>query len=279
MQNKNARSRLPLPLLEASAAGRNGRALRGRSLGAGKGISTFFARCPWAREGLVIQLRSGQLDNALFSLLFSWPPFFRFISFPGPFVVRLSLKSFPNSLDHLTEPVKVQRVENQITSEVDKGQPKRDGLCGGRSKLHDLGLGSNARGFAEAQLAVAGHKDGRMWRFSDLSQDRARLKVQMHSVPHVLVDPERLVCAPYQAAAKEDAQQDDAVVPLQFSSRHVELVAKPVDVEERGGQLVENEDWAVVIAEWSLDPPVSVRMPYSSEGENVQSPKRTPTRQ
>lgn len=74
----------------------------------------------------------------------------------------------------------------------------------------------------------------------------------VQNVPNVLKDAPGLVGAPAETGAEEGDEQHDAVVPLQGAAREVELVAEPVHVKEWGRKLVEDEDWAVVVDEWSL---------------------------
>jgi len=50
--------------------------------------------------------------------------------------------------------------------------------------------------------------------------------------PHVLVDHVRLVGSPDQTAAEKGGEQGDAIVELNLAARHVELIAKPVDIKE-----------------------------------------------
>lgn len=70
--------------------------------------------------------------------------------------------------------------------------------------------------------------------------------------PDVLVDAHGLVRAPEEAAGEEGEEEQDAVVPLCARARHVQLVEEPVDVEEGGGELVEDEGRAVEIDKGSL---------------------------
>lgn len=74
----------------------------------------------------------------------------------------------------------------------------------------------------------------------------------MNGAPHVLVDNSGLPGAPDQAAAEEGDEEGDAVVQLDAGARHVELVAEPVDVEEGGRELVEDEGRGVEVEEGSL---------------------------
>lgn len=65
-------------------------------------------------------------------------------------------------------------------------------------------------------------------------------------------DADGLVGAEDEAGAEEGDEEDDAVVELDFGAREVELVAEPVDVEEGGGELVEDEDGGVGVDEGAL---------------------------
>ncbi len=75
----------------------------------------------------------------------------------------------------------------------------------------------------------------------------------MHGGPDVGVHADGLVAAPDEAAAEEGGEQQEAVVPLRAGAGHVQLVEEPVEVEEGGGELVEDEGGAVEVDEWSLD--------------------------
>lgn len=74
----------------------------------------------------------------------------------------------------------------------------------------------------------------------------------MQRGPDILIHADGLVGSPDEATAEEGRQQDDAVVPLVFGARQVQLVEEPVDVEEWGGELVEDERGTIEIEEGSL---------------------------
>ena len=74
----------------------------------------------------------------------------------------------------------------------------------------------------------------------------------MQRGPDVLVHTDGLVGAPDEAAGEEHEEEDDPVVPLVFRAGEVDFVEEPVDVEEGGGEFVEDECWAVEIEEGSL---------------------------
>ena len=70
--------------------------------------------------------------------------------------------------------------------------------------------------------------------------------------PDVAEDLDGLVGAPEEAAGHECQEQEDAVDELQGGAGEVELIAEPVDVEEGGGELVEDEGWGVEVHEGAL---------------------------
>ena len=69
----------------------------------------------------------------------------------------------------------------------------------------------------------------------------------MQAGPDVLVDAQRLIGAPQEAAREERGQQEDAVVPLGAGARHVQFVEEPVHVEKGRRELVEDKGRAVEI--------------------------------
>lgn len=75
----------------------------------------------------------------------------------------------------------------------------------------------------------------------------------LDSGPDVLVDAEGLVGAPDEAAREEDKEEEDAVVELEAGAGEVEFVEEPVDVEEGGGELVEDKGWGVEVDEGALE--------------------------
>ena len=74
----------------------------------------------------------------------------------------------------------------------------------------------------------------------------------MQCRPDVLGDADGLVRAPQQATAEEAREEEDAVVPLGAGAGHVQLVEEPVEVEEGGRELVEDEGGAVEVDKGSL---------------------------
>ena len=80
----------------------------------------------------------------------------------------------------------------------------------------------------------------------------------MQPGPNILVDTDRLIGTPDETAAEEGEEQHHAVVPLQARAGHVQFVEEPVEVEEGGGELVEDEGWAVEVDEGSLENRASI---------------------
>ena len=80
----------------------------------------------------------------------------------------------------------------------------------------------------------------------------------VEGAPDVLVDAEGGVSSPDETAAGESGEEEHAIVPLELGAGELELVEKPVDVQERGGKLVEDEYGAVVVKVWSLKVRVAV---------------------
>ena len=70
--------------------------------------------------------------------------------------------------------------------------------------------------------------------------------------PDILVDTNGLVGSPHEAAGEESEQEEKAVVELRARAGHVDFVKEPMKVEERGGELVEDECGAVEVDERSL---------------------------
>lgn len=62
-----------------------------------------------------------------------------------------------------------------------------------------------------------------------------------------------MVGSPNQSAGAKGADEDDAIDKLRGRPGHAEFVHEPVDVEKRGGQLVQDEIEAIVIYEWALE--------------------------
>lgn len=62
-----------------------------------------------------------------------------------------------------------------------------------------------------------------------------------------------MVGSPDQTAGEEGEEEEHAVVPLDGRACEVEFVAEPMDVEEGGGEFVEEESGGVVIEEGALN--------------------------
>lgn len=136
-----------------------------------------------------------------------------------------------NGGDHLEEPVEVEEVEDAVAGEVGDAEPGGDG-GGGRGEAEDVGEGFGAVGGGGGEVG-----EGRV---------RAEGGVDVGE------DLVGLVGAVDEAGGEEGEEEGEAVVELELGPGEAELVAEPVDVEEGGGELPEDEDGGVVVDEGSL---------------------------
>ena len=74
----------------------------------------------------------------------------------------------------------------------------------------------------------------------------------MDRCPDVLVDPDGLIGTPDEAATEEREEEEDTIIELWFRARHVYFVKEPVEVEERGGELVEDKCRPIEVDKRSL---------------------------
>lgn len=87
-----------------------------------------------------------------------------------------------------------------------------------------------------AQRRVADHV-----RRGEPRRHRQATSRRLECGPDVLVHTHALVGAPEQAAGGEGGDEGDAVDELGGGARHAELIHEPVDVEEGGRELVQDE--------------------------------------
>lgn len=76
--------------------------------------------------------------------------------------------------------------------------------------------------------------------------------IVVQGCPDVLVHADGLVGPPEETAAEEGEEEENAVVPLGEGAGHAEFVEEPVEIEEGGGEFVEDECWAVEVYEGAL---------------------------
>jgi hypothetical protein len=150
------------------------------------------------------------------------------------------IESFPKRCDHLVEPVKVQHVESQIGRHVAEGKPQRHLLLA--RKLHDLSLRHQNFFYSRRVDGCGVITTGQVVR--NTSAHESSVDIVSHST--------RLPGAPDQTATEEGTEKKNAVDKLSSTTGHSQLVEEPVEIEERRGELVENERWPVVVHEWSL---------------------------
>jgi hypothetical protein len=86
-----------------------------------------------------------------------------------------------------------------------------------------------------------------------------RIVRQLDGAQNVANHVEAKVRSICQSRAKESNEEEDAIYELDDSARHFQLVAEPMNVEERRRQLVQNERRGVVVDKWSL-PTASVNV-------------------
>ena len=134
-------------------------------------------------------------------------------------------------LDHLPEPVEVQRVQHHVAAQIRARQP--DGHDAVALETQDLAAGIDVR--SGGRVCEDGEGAG-----------------GLDSGPYVLVDADGLVGAPDEAAGEEGGEEDEPVIELDAGACQVELVAEPVDVEEGGGELVEDEGGGIEIDKGAL---------------------------
>lgn len=130
-------------------------------------------------------------------------------------------EALPDSPDHHEEPVKVEAVEREVAGEIDGCEPEGDGGVVGGEEHDRVATGPGGR------VAVDGGQD-------------------------VAEGKEGLISAIDEAAGEEAEEQEEAVVKLGASTRHVKLVHEPVDVEEGRGELPQDEDAAIVVDKGAL---------------------------
>jgi len=70
---------------------------------------------------------------------------------------------------------------------------------------------------------------------------------------HVIKHGQGGVRAPDKTAAEEGGEKENAVGELEVGTGFIELVEEPVDIEEGGGEFIEDEGWSVEVDERSLE--------------------------
>lgn len=80
----------------------------------------------------------------------------------------------------------------------------------------------------------------------------------MECSPHILVDSQGLIGAPDETAGEESEKEQYAIIKLRSRARHIKFIKEPVEVQERGGELIEDEGAAVKIDKWPLRDNVSL---------------------
>jgi hypothetical protein len=146
----------------------------------------------------------------------------------------LRLKPLHERLNHLRKPVHVQKVQYRVASQIGKHEPHRQA----HSARTILIVRSRTWNISVGKYRIV---------FPNLREPWC-----MQGGPHIRVDADRLVVPPYNSTAKEGCEEGDTIVQLHARAGHVELVEKPVDIQERGGNLVKYEVQAIIVCEWTL---------------------------
>ena len=142
--------------------------------------------------------------------------------------------------NHLTEPVEVQDVECEVCEEVGDEEPDGDVLLSHES-IRAVMQSHISRINTSGKLPLLAENAG-----------------MAHSMPSSNGGVEVLcalvggVRAPADAAEEERESEQGAVDGLIDGTSEVKLIAEPVDVEEGRAELVEEEDGAVEVDEWTL---------------------------
>lgn len=211
---------------------------------------------------LLLQLRSSLQDNLLSNVLLQ---LIKFLCLRGVrhgslgtlllFASGGSAEPFQDGLDHLGEPEVVEGVEDHVRDHVGQHQPgwgTGGGVIGILGELK-LGLGTGSiQTTAERGVVGPEHLGGDIDRLVESGGHVSSIPGLFQGVPHVSVDVHGSPCTPDKTTAEEGEEEHHAVVPLKLAAGHVDLVKEPVDVEERAGELVEDEDGGVVVHERSL---------------------------
>lgn len=134
---------------------------------------------------------------------------------------RRTSESLLDRLDHLAEPVKVERVQHHVAAEIGACEPH--GHTAFLGEAHDVRRRQVICAFARGKAGI------------------------MQASPYILVDAHRLIGAPQEAAREERGKQNDAVIPLSAGARHVQFVEEPVHVEKGGREFVEDKGRAVEV--------------------------------
>jgi hypothetical protein len=142
-----------------------------------------------------------------------------------------------NGLDHLGEPEEVEQVESDVGSQVRSTQPQ-----GQVADFHERG----SLTMHVVKISVVGE-------FSELVHVVLGCGVSLgNRTVDIAEDQVAAVVAPDNAAAEEGRSEECAVDSLVDGTGKVELVAEPVNVEERARKLVQKEDRGVVVEERAL---------------------------
>lgn len=142
-----------------------------------------------------------------------------------------------NCLDHLREPEEVEQVESDVGSQVRSTKPQRQ-----VADFHE-----------RSSLTLWVAKISVVRELSKLVHVVLGCGVSLgDGTVDIVEDQVAAVIAPDNATAEEGRGEECAVDSLVDGACEVELVAEPVDVQERARKLVQKEHRGVVVEEWAL---------------------------
>lgn len=142
-----------------------------------------------------------------------------------------------NRLDHLREPEEVEQVESNVGSQVRSTEPQRQ-----VADFHER----SGLTLWMAKISVVGE-------LSELVHVVLRCGVSLSDgTVDIVEDQVAAVVAPDNATAEERRGEECSVDSLVDGTCEVELVAEPVNVQERARKLVQKEHRGVVVEEWAL---------------------------
>lgn len=173
--------------------------------------------------------------------------------FAGIFGAEWWREAGADSLDHLGEPEQVEQVQSDVRGKVRSAEPERQ-----VADIHE------SSGLADrvVKLAVVGE-------LADNVHDIFGCSVSLvNCAVDILEDQDTAVVAPDETAAKEGRSEESTVDGLVDRAGEIELIAEPVNVQERARKLVQEEYRRIVVEERTL-------RAISKRGTRISLPWRT----
>ena len=149
------------------------------------------------------------------------------------------IKALANRLDHLREPEEIEQRESNVRRKITRPEPQRE-----ESNRHECRSLSNGI----VQITGVGELGNFVLEILRRSVSSAGRTID------VLEHRDGAISPPDEATAEKGGNEYATIYSLNKRSCEVELITKPMDIEEWRGQLVEEEDGTVIIDEWALCP-------------------------